>query len=211
MLQSIDSVGSEDVWIVDHSEKAQTLPDLTPDRIVGIIDHHKLGDLQTSKPPVVVIMPLGSTATVIAQIARNAGVEFPDPLKGVMLSCILSDTVILKSPTTTEVDREVARSLAEEMAGQSIAIAQVEVSDPSVIDVETYRQAMDSLCRSEGYDAYVFAVTDIIEEGSHIVVSGMETRIGEALDLDLSSGSAWAPGVMSRKKQIVPPLQESLG
>jgi manganese-dependent inorganic pyrophosphatase len=236
----IDSVGDAEVLIVDHTERAQAPADLSPDRIVGIVDHHKLGDIQTTNPPSVIIAPLGSCATIITQLYFQEDVEMSDALKGLALSCILSDTVILRSPTTTEDDRMIAHELADdlgididalgreqfaakadfgaklpeevlaidmkayEMGGKRIAIAQVELADPtSVLHArDTYLDAMRAACGRDGYDAFVFIVTDIIEEGSHLLVIGLEDEISSVL------GDGFVPGMMSRKKQVVPPLEK---
>lgn len=246
---TVDSVSSfDEVLIVDHSEKAQAPSDLSPDQIVGIIDHHKLGDIQTSRPPSVMIAPLGSTATVLYQLYSAEGIEMPDPLKGLALSCILSDTVILKSPTTTDVDREVAETLAEdldielvelgkaqfaakanfsskppsevlaidmkpyEMGSKTVAIAQVEVPDTTIVlgSKAAYLSAMREACSQHGYDSFVLMITDIVEEGSVILVVGMEDEVATALGIELDEHQGSAPGVMSRKKQVVPPLESAL-
>jgi manganese-dependent inorganic pyrophosphatase len=236
----ISSIGEAEVLIVDHTERSQAPRDLSADRIVGIVDHHKLGDIQTSNPVSVLIAPLGSTATIIVRLFEQEGLEMSDPHKGLALSCILSDTVVLRSPTTTEEDREIARMLAEDLdleidelgraqfaakadfgsrtplevlgidmkaypiGEKRFAIAQVEVADPSVVldRSEDYLDAMRTECAAHGYDSFVFVVTDIIEEGSHLLVSGLEDEVGEVL------GTGFVAGLMSRKKQIVPPLEQ---
>ncbi|MFT4308246.1 MAG: manganese-dependent inorganic pyrophosphatase [Candidatus Woesearchaeota archaeon] len=236
----ITSVGDADVLIVDHTERSQAPEDLLADQIVGIVDHHKLGDIQTTNPPSVIIAPLGSTATILTQLYDQYDVEMTDALKGLALSCILSDTVILRSPTTTEEDQDVANALAEDlgidlielgraqfeakanisskepaqvlgidmkaygMGSKRIAIAQVEVAEPSIVldRRDDYLEAMKHACESEGYDSFVFLVTDILEEGTHVLVNGLENEISEAL------GQGFVAGLMSRKKQVVPPLEK---
>ena len=240
MPEVIDSVGDAEVLIVDHTERAQAPSDLTPDQIVGIVDHHKLGDIQTTNPPSVIIAPLGSCATIIAQLYDQHDVEMSDDLKGLALSCILSDTVILRSPTTTDEDRVVAESLAEEldidivelgraqfaakadfssktprdvlgidmkayeMGGKKLAIAQVELADTTMImDAKNdYLTAMRASCESDGYDSYILIVTDIIAEGSYLLIAGLEDEVTNEL------GSGFIDGLMSRKKQVVPPLEK---
>ena len=238
--EAITSVGDADVLIVDHTERSQAPEDLSADRIVGIVDHHKLGDIQTTNPPSVIIAPLGSTATIITQLYDQYGVEMTDALKGLALSCILSDTVILRSPTTTEEDEDVAHALAEDlgidlvelgraqfeakanigskeptqvlgidmkaydMGSKRIAIAQVEVADPTIVldRKDEYLDEMKLACESEGYDSFVLLITDILEEGTHVLVNGLEDEVGEVL------GRGFVAGLMSRKKQVVPPLEK---
>lgn len=241
--------GYDEVFIVDHTEKSQAPADLRPDQIAGIVDHHKLGDLQSSKPIFAVFSPVGSTATILVELFASEGIEMSDALKGLALSCILSDTVILKSPTTTDTDRAVVERLSRElgidpvelgkeqfaakadfsakmpsevigidmkpysMGGKTFAIAQVEVPDVSIVmeAKAAYLEAMRAACEANSYGSFVLLVTDIIREGSEVLVFGMEDEVGAALGVDIVEHSGFVPGLMSRKKQVVPPLEAHFG
>jgi len=97
--------------LVDHNELSQAVPGADKVEILEIVDHHRLGNFHTSQPIRFINQPLGSTCTVVATLYRQAGLD-PDPAEaGLMLAGLLSDTVILKSPTTTDSDREIARWL----------------------------------------------------------------------------------------------------
>lgn len=99
--------------LVDHNELSQAVAGADKVEIVEVVDHHRLGSLQTDKPIRFINQPLGSTCTLVATLYRDGGVQ-PDPVTaGLMLSGLLSDTVLLKSPTTTAVDREVAEWLGQ--------------------------------------------------------------------------------------------------
>ena len=79
--------------------------------MVEIVDHHRVGDMQTSAPVLFLNMPVGATATIVATRYEQLGVEIPEPIAAILLSAVLTDTVLLKSPTTTDVDRRIAAEL----------------------------------------------------------------------------------------------------
>ncbi len=100
------------VILVDHSEKSQTVDGIEEAEILEIVDHHRLGGLETGQPIVAHIKPVGSTCTVIWELYRSAGVVPPREIAGAMLAAVLSDTMILKSPTTTPEDERVVEHLS---------------------------------------------------------------------------------------------------
>jgi len=107
------SVAGESVYIVDFSDKAQAPEDIMDATILGIVDHHKLGDLTTDTPLECWIRPIGCTNTVIKEMYDYHGVDIPKDIAGMMLCAILSDTVIFKSPTCTKVDTKACKELAK--------------------------------------------------------------------------------------------------
>lgn len=100
------------VALVDHNEFSQAADGLHEAEIVEIVDHHRIGDVCTNQPIRFTNMPVGSSATIITCKLRNAGIDIPEGIAATLLSAILTDTVILKSPTATEVDREQVEYLA---------------------------------------------------------------------------------------------------
>ncbi len=106
------SVAGRRVILVDHSDYPLAPDDLTKGELVGLIDHHKLGGLTTDKPIEVWVFPVGSTNTVVARMYAAAGIAIPREIAGAMLSAIISDTLLFKSPTTTQEDRDTAAKLA---------------------------------------------------------------------------------------------------
>jgi len=114
----ISSGAGKQVILVDHSDLAQSLDDLKDAEILGIVDHHKLGDVTTSNPLECWIWPVGCTCTVLKEMYGFFGVEIPKSIAGIMLCAILSDTVIFKSATCTDQDKEAADALAK-IAGES--------------------------------------------------------------------------------------------
>lgn len=107
------SITAQQVILVDHNERSQAAAGIESAEILEIIDHHRIGDVQTLSPIYMRNEPLGSTGTVIAKILRESGIRPDRKEAGLLLSAILSDTLILKSPTATREDRELAPALAE--------------------------------------------------------------------------------------------------
>ena len=108
-----ESYAGENVFIVDHSELTQAPDDINEATIVGIVDHHKLGDLTTSTPLECWIRPVGCSNTVIKMMYDFHGITIPPNIAGIMLCAILSDTVIFKSPTCTTADIRCVEDLAK--------------------------------------------------------------------------------------------------
>ncbi len=103
------------VILVDHNETAQSAPGIEEAEVVEVVDHHRIGDVQTYGPILFLNIPVGATATVVAMRYSELGVGIPEPIAGVLLAAILSDTVLLKSPTTTDSDRRVAAELSKRL------------------------------------------------------------------------------------------------
>ncbi|MDI6901315.1 MAG: putative manganese-dependent inorganic diphosphatase [Anaerosomatales bacterium] len=237
------------VILVDHNELAQSAPGVENAEVVEIVDHHRVGDVQTAAPILFLNLPVGSTATIVAERYRELDVDVPEQMAGLLLSAVLSDTVLLKSPTTTPTDVDVAERLASiarvdvesfgmemfrarsatvafstertvesdlkeyRLGDALVAVGQVETVDAG--SVLEHRDAllghMAALAEARRYDLLMLLVTDVVREGSEVLAVG-KTRIAErALGIDLSGGSAWMDGVLSRKKQIAARLVEASG
>lgn len=101
------------VILVDHNERAQSIPGIEEADIVEVIDHHRVADIQTTNPLYFRCEPLGSTATIVTKTYKELGVEIPQNIAGALLCAVISDTLLFKSPTCTPVDTKTARELAE--------------------------------------------------------------------------------------------------
>lgn len=101
------------VVLVDHNERSQSVPGIEIAEIVGIVDHHRVADLQTNVPPLMRVEPLGACSTLIAKLYGEAGVEIPRPIAGLLVGGIVADTLLFRSPTVTPPDRAYAQHLAE--------------------------------------------------------------------------------------------------
>lgn len=162
------AIKGQDVALVDHNEVAQTADDIAEANLVEVIDHHKIGCLSTDLPISVRIMPVGCTCTIIYNLFKENNVEIPYEIAGLLLSAILSDTLIFKSPTTTELDKEAALALAE--------IAKV--------DYEKYGMEMFKAGTSlEG-----FSIEEIVNmDFKEFNMSGNRVGIGQVMTLDIDS------------------------
>ena len=237
------------VILVDHNERGQAVEGIEEAKIIEIIDHHRLGGIQTSEPIFTHAEPVGCTATIVANMHWQQDVDIPAPIAGLLLPAILSDTVLFKSPTCTPYDKKTAERLAEiagvdlkeygmamlkagsgigdmtpmeiakndskefQMGDYHLLISQISVMDPKeVLDLEPQLiEAMTTICEKEGFDMSLVMVTDILEEATYLLYAGSpKTLIGEAFKKDASGTHVYLPGVMSRKKQIVPPLSEAV-
>ena len=101
------------MFLVDHNEKEQSVDGLDDAEIVGIVDHHKLGTIGTSQPINFRTMTVGCTSTIIAHLYKENHIEIPKHIAGLMLSAIVSDTLLFKSPTTSDEDINTAYRLAK--------------------------------------------------------------------------------------------------
>lgn len=243
------SYAGEGVYIVDHSDKVQGPDDLDEATVLGIIDHHKLGDITTSTPLECWIRPVGCTNTIIKMMYDFYDVAIPKNIAGAMLCAILSDTVIFKSPTCTTADIKCVEALAEiagiddpkelgmdmfkvksavegtpardlvfrdfkdfNMSDNLVGIGQLEVIDLAMLDnMKADLEAEIAKVKAEGErHTVILLLTDIMKEGSEILVVSDDASIVEsAYDTKLTDGKVWLDGVLSRKKQVVPPLQDA--
>ncbi|MBE6101291.1 MAG: putative manganese-dependent inorganic diphosphatase [Selenomonas ruminantium] len=239
----------ERVILVDHNERGQAVEGIEEAKIMEIIDHHRLGGIQTSEPIYTHAEPVGCTATIVANMHWHRDIDIPASIAGLLLSAIISDTVLFKSPTCTEYDKMTAKRLAEiagvdineyglamlkagsgigDMTPSEIAkndlkefrigdyriiVSQISVMDEKeVLDLEPELiEAMGHICEKEGFDMSLVMVTNILEEATTLLYAGSpKTLIGEAFHKDASGTHIYLPGVMSRKKQIIPPLSEAV-
>jgi manganese-dependent inorganic pyrophosphatase len=125
----------ENVYLIDFMESSQSPSDIAEATILGIVDHHKLGDLKTATPLEMWVRPVGCSNTIVKQMFDYFGVEIPKDLAGMMMCAILSDTVIFKSPTCTKEDTKAVKELA--------LIAEIE--DPKALGMEMFIVKSDVL------------------------------------------------------------------
>lgn len=119
--RNLMNMQKKQVILVDHNEKSQAVDGIGEAEILEIIDHHRLGSLETVSPVYFRNQPLGCTSTIIYQMYQEQGVEIPKEIAGLLLSAIISDTLMFRSPTCTPLDKSVAKRLAE--------IADVDIED----------------------------------------------------------------------------------
>ena len=247
--EKLEDAEGKTLALVDFSEKSQAPKNIDKAEIVAIVDHHKIGDITTPNPILFVNMPVGCTGTVLKLLFDWTGVEITKELAGLMLASILSDTVIFKSATTTELDKKVAEELAKiagieditkfgievksklsdvsglsardiitrdfkdfDMAGKKVGIGQIELIDLDLIKdrVDEIYEEMKKMKEEGGYAGIFLMLTDIMKEGTELLVITDYPQVVEiAFGKKLEGKSVWLDGVMSRKKQVVPPLQKA--
>ena len=237
------------VILVDHNEFQQSADGIEEVQITEVIDHHRVANFQTSDPLYYRAEPVGCTATILNKIFKENGVAVPANIAGLMLSAIVSDTLLFKSPTCTEQDVKAGEELAK-IAGVDVAdyglamlkagadlsdksledllsldakefqfgeyksvVAQVNAVD--VNDVLGRQEELESLLNKNvaenGLDLFFFVVTDILNNDSTAVAIGqVADASAKAFGAEIVNGRILLPGVVSRKKQIVPVLTDAL-
>ena len=239
----------EQVILVDHNERGQAIEGIENARIVEIIDHHRLGGMQTGEPIYIREEPVGCTATIIANMYWQNNLEITAPIAGLLLSAIISDTVLFKSPTCTAYDMKTAERLAGIAGvkmvqyGMDMLKAGSGIGDMSPIEIvkndmkefqfgdyhvlisqisvmgyeeimalkDRLLESMSAVSEQENFDLMLLMVTNILEESTELLYVGSpKTLIGDAFKKDASGNSIYLPGVMSRKKQIIPPMSEAV-
>lgn len=239
------SKNKKKVILVDHNERSQSVPGLEDAELLEVIDHHRIGDIQTGFPIYFRNEPVGCTATIVGSKFFENGIKPSKEVAGLLCSAIISDTLLFRSPTSTDTDKNMLKKLAEiagidpeqyanEMfkAGTSlqgktldeifnqdfkvfnISALKVGVGQVTTMDTEGFKSMkadmlkyMEDKVKKEGFNLLVLMVTDIIEEGSELLVVGAESYLVEkAFNAQVENNCVYLPGVMSRKKQIIPPL-----
>jgi manganese-dependent inorganic pyrophosphatase len=241
-------IKGDSVVIVDTNNPAELPENINDADIQGIIDHHKLvGGLETSGPIDITIRPLACTATIMFDLMGEDVTDMPDPIKGLALSCILSDTLEFRSPTTTSRDRVVAEQLAKELkidisnyaselfqaksdvsdfsdvellrmdskkypiADLSFRVSVLETTEPNMIfrRKKSLIKAMETVCLEDSVDHVLFFVVDILREESTLFVpdENIKKVAEKSFGVNVTDDSVVLPGVVSRKKQIIPNLK----
>ncbi len=231
------------VVLVDHNEASQSVPGLSQAEILAIIDHHRLADIQTTNPIYVRNEVVGSTSTIIAGLYQERGLMPSEKLAGLLAAAIISDTVMFKSPTSTERDRRMAERMArianvsmEELgrlifhdetnfskpaedlfftdfknfhiAEHKLGVSQVTCSDSERLmsRQEEFLSVMDKIMKEQSYSMLILMLTDVLVEGSYLLYLGDEEIFRQAFGTELKDHSCFLPGVVSRKKQVIPML-----
>lgn len=239
---------AEEVILVDHNEFQQSADGIEDVRILEVIDHHRIANFQTADPLYYRAEPVGCTATILLKLYKEHGVEIAADMAGLMLSAIISDSLLFKSPTCTDEDIKAAKELAEiagvdaesyglEMLKAGADLSQKTIEELISLDAKEFAMgdyrveiaqvntvdANDVLNRkaeveaeiaktvaAKNLDLFVFAITNILTNDSEAIVVGSKTELFEqAFNVTLQNGLATLPGVVSRKKQIVPFLTEA--
>lgn len=231
------------VILTDHNEPGQSVTGLENAIIFGVVDHHRFGDFTTAAPLHIVALPWGSSCSIVAKLFEVLGVEPTDTQAKLLLSAMMTDTLMLKSPTATDVDAAIAAKLGEqlgvdpvkfgmevfltrpsgsftaaemvgndikmfEVAGKKLLIGQYETVDKSraLGMIPEIREAMRAYQAEKAADGIVLCLTDIMEEGSQVLLEGDTAAAQKGLGIEDVAEGVWMPGVLSRKKQVAAPI-----
>ncbi len=236
------------VVIVDTNNPAELPADINKADILAIIDHHKLvGGLETKGPIDITIRPLACTATIMVDLMGDDAAKMPDAIKGAALSCIISDTLEFRSPTTTDHDREVVEKLAAELGidvaayaaemfeaksdvsafsdaellrmdskeynvdGKEFRVSVLETTAPKLVldRKDSLMASMVDVAKEDGADQVLLFVVDILNEEATLLVPNdlVKTVAEKSFGATVTGDLVVLPGIMSRKKQIIPNLK----
>ncbi|MEB7735043.1 manganese-dependent inorganic pyrophosphatase [Klebsiella pneumoniae] len=240
----------KNVILVDHNEFQQSADDITDATITIVVDHHRISNFETAAPLYYRAEPVGCTTTILKKMYEENGIEIKPEIAGLMISAIISDTLLFKSPTCTEQDKQACEALAKianvdlneyglemlkagasvkgkspefllnmdaksfNMGDKVVRIAQVNTVDVNeVLEIqEDVENEINAIIAKEQYDLFVFVITDILNSDSTAIALGKEQQVvTKAFNTELNGNVAVLPGVVSRKKQVVPPIDELLG
>ena len=238
------------VVLVDHNEKDQAVDNIDKAEIMEIIDHHKLGTLQTMQPISFRNQPVGCTGTIMYQMYGEQKLEIPPKIAGLLCAAIISDTLMFRSPTCTLQDKMAAGALAliadisiEEFAREMFkAGSNLKDKSPEEIFYQDYKKFiaegdvcfgvgqissmeadelkeikerllpfMVSECGRHGVSRVYFMLTNIMEQSTELLFygEGSEEMAINAFKMQPENGTIYLKGVVSRKKQLIPPLMEA--
>lgn len=237
----------QNVILVDHNEFSQSVAGIENAKIIEVVDHHRINNFQTSEPLFYYAQPVGCTATILLELFKANNIEIEPKIAGLMLSAIISDTLLLKSPTTTDKDKKAVEELAKianvdiskygldmlkagtdldkytedelirldakciEKEEIKYVIAQVNtVSIPDVLKRKAkIEEEMNKEILAKGLSLFAFVITDIVNSNSEAIVLGDRTElISKSYEID--DDIAVMPGVVSRKKQILPLIEKNM-
>ena len=245
----VENVAGKEIILVDHNERTQTADGFEEAKVLELIDHHRISNFNVDEPLYARVEPVGCTATIILKLFKENGLAPSKETAGLMLSAIISDTLLFKSPTCTQCDAKAGKELAEiagvdlkeyglemlkagtalgdkseaellnmdmkifEIDGEKIGVAQVNtVNEAEVLErKEKLLAEIDNIIAKEGLKFFMLAITNILTNDSTALVSGngndvIEKACGEKVDSNLVT----LKGVVSRKKQIIPPLTKAI-
>ena len=245
----VENVAGREIILVDHNERTQTADGFEEAKVLELIDHHRISNFNVDEPLYARVEPVGCTATIILKLFKENSLTPSKETAGLMLSAIISDTLLFKSPTCTQCDAKAGKELAEiarvdlkeyglemlkagtalgdkseaELLNMDMKIFEIDSAKIGVAQVNTVNEAevlerkekllaeIDNIIAKEGLKFFMLAITNILTNDSAALISGdgndvVEKAFGEKVDSNLVT----LKGVVSRKKQIIPPLTKAI-
>lgn len=248
--RSLLNANKKKLILVDHNEKSQAVSNVDEADILEIIDHHRIGSLETISPVYFRNQPVGCTATIVYQMYQEQGVEITKTIAGLLCAAIVSDTLLFRSPTCTEVDKTTGTALAE-LAGIDIndfaqkmfeagsdyankteeeilnqdfkifhsgdtnfGVSQVSAMSKQELDkvMNRVRPTMTDILVNQKLDMMYVMLTDIMTESTFLIYAGPEADAiaANAFAMEQSEDGLLLEGVVSRKKQLIPALMNTI-
>ncbi len=238
---------NQKVILVDHNEFTQTVEGIENAKIEMVVDHHRINNFKTAEPLYYYAQPVGCTSTILYELYKSENVEIDAQMAGLMLSAIISDTLLLKSPTTTDKDIKALKELAKianvdvkqygvdmlkagtdldkytedelirldakKVEKEDFKYIVAQVNTVSIDDVlkrqHKIEQEMNKSIIANGLSLFIFVITDILNSNSKSIVLGERSDI-IAKSYEINNNVADMPGVVSRKKQILPLIEKNM-
>ncbi|SIO45422.1 manganese-dependent inorganic pyrophosphatase [Rhodovulum sp. ES.010] len=243
-----DVAPGEDVIVVDTNNPAELPAKINEANVRALIDHHMLvGGLKTRQPIDITVRPVACTATIMHDLMGADAAKMPEKIKGAMLSCILSDTLEFRSPTTTDTDKALAETLAAdldvsisdyaaemfaaksdvsafsdaellrmdskeyEVGGKKFRVSVLETTSPATVleRKASLMESMKAVAAEDGVDQVLLFVVDILREEATLLVPNdlVKSLAEKSFAAKVAGDTVVLPGIVSRKKQILPNLQ----
>lgn len=248
--RNLINVNKKKLILVDHNEESQAVDNIGEADILEIVDHHRLGSLETIQPIAFRNQPVGCTATILFQIYNEKQLEIPENIAGLLCAAIISDTLMFRSPTCTKYDQEAALELAEiahidveafanemfragsNLSGKSpeeifyqdfkkfimedVTFGVGQINSMNAEELEEIegrlKPFMENECGKHGISMVFFMLTNIIGESTRLMCYGENSTklVEEAFHVRVDNGISILPGVVSRKKQLIPTFLATL-
>lgn len=242
-------ITKKQVILVDHNEIEQAVDNIQAAEILQIVDHHRLGDIQTLQPVLFRLEPVGCTATILYHIYQEERLDIPPQIAGLLCAAIISDTLMFRSPTCTVSDKLAAGGLAliagidietfatemfkagsnlkskspeeifyqdyKRFSSETVNFGVGQISSMSADELDALKDRMLEFMRHEcgqnDVSQVYFMLTNILNESTELLYcgEGCEKMIHDAFSVTPENGSCVLPGIVSRKKQLVPALLDA--
>ena len=239
---------NDNVILVDHNEPEQSADGIANAKIYMVVDHHRIKGFETADPLFYYAEPVGCTCTILYKLFKQNSISIPADVAGIMLSAIISDTLLFKSPTCTKLDKVTAEELAkisntdietyglamlkagtdltdfsdEELVnidskkvtiGENVSAKIGQVNTADIADIMTRKDGIEKVMQAEidslGLDLNLLLITDIINSNSQAIVLGKRADLVEkSYSVKLEDNTALLKGIVSRKKQVVPVVDQ---
>lgn len=243
----VENVSGRKIILIDHNERTQTADGFEEAKVLELIDHHRIANFKTDEPLKARVEPYGCTSTIVCEMYQEKNIVPDKKMAGMMLSAIVSDTLLFKSPTCTQNDVDACKYLAPvagvdlreygmsllkagtnlshktekeilnmdmkifELDKGRFGIAQVNtVNESDMLDKkDKFLSEIENMIKELNLEGFMFVITNILTNNSIGVIKGNRMDILENAFGKSENNEIELKGIVSRKKQIVPPLTKA--